>query len=101
MNAARHIPDDLHDADQDHQEPALAFAPERALWCAVMQQAVKDLEPAAWSNGAADRRNARHHIAETKRWFLSNKTEPLSFLWLCEVLGLNDPDRIRREVLWR
>ena len=55
----------------------------KRLWTAVLAQAVTD----AKGNYYRDREEARE-------WFLSENYETASFLWICDVLGL-DPDLFR------
>ena len=55
----------------------------KRLWTAVLRQAITDAQ------GSYDvyRQKARD-------WLLSENREPHSFLWICEVLGL-EPDLFR------
>jgi hypothetical protein len=60
---------------------------ERRLWAAVLCQAVCDLRY---------HRSALQHF--TRLWFESDKREPGSFLWVCELLEL-DASWLRRRLL--
>jgi hypothetical protein len=59
---------------------------ERRLWAAVLRQAVCDL---------GYHRSTLQHF--TQLWFESDKREPGSFLWVCELLEL-DASRLRRRL---
>lgn len=59
-------------------------APERALWASVLQMAGRDLI-APWG-------------AEARAWFASEVVAPGSFVWVCQMLGL-EPSALRRQLV--
>lgn len=63
--------------------------PELSLLVAVLQRAVIDFrDPAIRGDIRLDAR----------RWFYSQSQEPMSFLWLCEMLS-DHPGDLRRKIL--
>src|SRR6266568_3691387 len=72
-----------------HTEPVAESSPipaERRLWAAVLRQAVCDLRY----------RSTLQHF--TRLWFESDKREPGSFNWICELLEF-DASWVRRRLL--
>jgi hypothetical protein len=70
----------------------------RELWCSVLQQAMNDL---FGRQDETDKYSAHHKLLRhlnARAWFNSKRHEPRSFLWICDVLGI-DPVRIRNKVL--
>ena len=55
-----------------------------ALWSAVARVAAMD--------AVNEMRLGR--VGPAQRWFLSDNKQPASFLWCCDILGL-EPDRVR------
>ena len=55
----------------------------KRLWFAVLEQALTDAKGKHYS-----------YREEAREWFLSEKYETASFLWICDVLDL-DPDSFR------
>jgi hypothetical protein len=62
----------------------------RQLWASVISQAICDI----------DVRGDRSSRVDALRWIGSNKTHPQSFIWICDMLDL-DEDRIRMMVMTR
>jgi len=58
------------------------------LWLAVLEQAVKD---------ARGTRTYHSIMREAREWFRSENEDPGSFLWICQLLGL-DPEAVRGTV---
>lgn len=57
--------------------------PERALWAAVLAQAVRDL---SLQSPKAEARRVRK---QARRWFEGTGRGPGSFTWCCEWLGVS------------
>ena len=55
----------------------------KKLWSAGLEQALRDVQGNYYS-----------YREEAREWFLSENYEPASFLWICDVLGLQ-PDQFR------
>ena len=67
--------------------------PEMSLWIAVLNQAVRDAkalvqkvekDPALWSNSLF-----RSEVIHLKRYFQSKSVEPGSFIFICDLMGMN------------
>lgn len=69
----------------------------RDLSLAVIEQGVRDyievMKPAEL------REWAREVQESAELWLFSDKRTPMSFLWYCKELGIEDPDAIRDEAL--
>ncbi|MBF0424598.1 MAG: hypothetical protein HQL66_02085 [Magnetococcales bacterium] len=70
--------------------------PEKALWMAVLEQAVKDAralirrakaDPTLW-----DSPSFRGEVKSLRRWFLAKSQHPGGFGFVCDLAGL-DPER--------
>jgi hypothetical protein len=70
---------------------------QRALYCAVMEQAVEDLRGCADPVDKDSLHHKRLRHEEAKRWFESESTCANSFLGICDLLGF-DPARIRNHL---
>jgi hypothetical protein len=55
-----------------------------------------------FNNGMRGRCRNRDDFEYAKRWFISSDDQPYTFVWSCEILGL-DPARIRTAIAakWR
>jgi len=74
----------------------IASAPERRLIAAIVLNAIKDAAGFPTMSGDGDRHIRRQIIEEAREWlFTSQAMTPMSFLWSCEVLGL-DPSLVRK-----
>jgi hypothetical protein len=71
-------------------------APERALIAAVLERAMEDARGPARLPGAPHLRaeGAARAIWEARRWFESNADGVMSFVWVCDAMGL-EPRRVR------
>jgi len=67
--------------------------PEMSLWIAVLNQAVRDAkalvqkvkkDPALWSNPLFS-----SEVIHLKRYFQSQSVEPGSFIFICDLMGMN------------
>lgn len=69
----------------------------RALWAAVLIQAVKDFLKIGPSNENNQYRTHGFNVRSeaSKRWFLSDSHLPGSFRWVCDYLALDDEAIIR------
>ena len=66
--------------------------PERVLWSMVLREAIQCYQGRAICEGKEPRKETKaREAARAKRWFLSPDTEPYSFRWVADLLGL-DPD---------
>ena len=66
---------------------------EKTLWAAVLKRAVKDAT-ALPKHYCESPLRSRMNIESAREWLKSQNTEIGSFLWICDVLGL-DPDHER------
>jgi hypothetical protein len=66
-----------------------------ALWAAVLIRAYDDYWGKLTNWGEYNRE--RRVVDEARRWFTSDRKGVSSFLWVCEVLGL-DPEAIRKRI---
>src|ERR1700730_11677238 len=81
----------------DGRRPDGRFIEERNLWCAAFELAKDDwlrakagVRPAGMNNLASGTlARARRLQAELNQWLESAERCPKSFLWYCEVLGLD------------
>ncbi len=60
------------------------------LWQSVLIQGIKDFEQKAKSI-------EDHQQRDAEAWFKAKSDEPNSFIWVCDILGLN-ADRARAKV---
>ena len=73
------------------------MSPEMVLWSRVLLQAIWDL---AGIKLKVQKSEAPRLQRRTRAWFLAKKDSPGSFIWICNILGL-DPDAVRDRVLAR
>lgn len=71
-------------------------APERALIAAVLERAVADsLGPTRLRGAAASQgKGTAREIWDARRWFESDADCVMSFVWICDAMGL-EPSRVR------
>ena len=78
-----------------------ATEPEMTLWIAVLNQAVKDAkalvqklenDPDLWSNPLF-----RSEVIHLKRYFRSQSIEPGSFMFICDLMGI-DPEKAAKQI---
>jgi hypothetical protein len=62
--------------------------------CKRLVAAKMGLHVQDFNNGMRGRCRNRDDFEYAKRWFISNDDRPFTFVWSCEILGL-DPARIR------
>ena len=71
--------------------------PERRLWSAVLEDAFQ-----CCVNGHVSAEGSRvrkqEEMERAKAWFMSQKTDPGTFLWVCKTLDL-DPKKILNRVI--
>jgi hypothetical protein len=78
----------------------------RAIWQAVLEQAIRDIVEGPHASelrhlSLAEVRAAQHEFATAaQHWVDDQVNEPRRFVWVCEQLGL-EPDAVRREILNR
>ena len=70
--------------------------PEKRLWSAVLEDAFHCCVKGHVS-GESSRVRKQEEIENAKAWFLSEKTDIGTFLWVCRTLNL-DPKRILKSV---
>lgn len=83
---------------EEEIQPHLDLGWERALWHAVLVQAIRDVVsgPEEFESGLSEedcRRAAQH-------WVNDSKDEPRRFLWVCDHLDL-EPNAVRRQIAER
>ena len=69
-----------NDCNEVHRTPA-----EKALWLAVLDQALNDLTFTGYASRSEELRAQRSAYA----WLRSDSQEPGSFLFICDILGLD------------
>lgn len=75
----------------------------RAIWQAVLEQAIRDVVqgPPAYELrdlSLADQNALRLALrAAAEHWIEDDTNEPRRFVWVCDQLGLN-PDAVRRSI---
>lgn len=86
------------------------YSPEQNLWDYVLRQAIADVRLDPNPKSKVAKAKHRFRIYKAKSWFRENKRkfrlcdiegcDPQmgSFLWICEILGLN-PAEVRQTVL--
>jgi hypothetical protein len=74
-------------------EPLLS--PEQRLWAAVLIEAIDCVSGIVV--GASSRDTAKRGYEEALEWVNSQKTEPLSFAWVCCQCGV-DPDYLGAKI---
>lgn len=91
--------DSLFDYDETLPEPKKNFTTEETFWCYVLRDAYKTVcgQVALFTSGVIDREEMVEQVHEDREWFLSDRFEPGSFQWICQMLDLNS-DFIRRKV---
>jgi hypothetical protein len=81
--------------EDEPQRGSASVAGERRLWRAIIRTAFQDVEGLHVHGTAYERKRIK---ISAEQWFMSNREEPGTFLWVCCQLGL-DPGGIRRRVL--
>ena len=73
----------------------------RAIWAAVLEQAIRDIVegPAAFERSARtySEQVERDIRAAAEHWIADEANEPRRFVWVCEQLGVS-PDAVRRSI---
>ena len=80
-------------AESQRSDPLL---PDKKLWAAVLTDAIECLSGHVSAEGSRASRLAE--IDKAKEWFLSEREDIGSFLWVCKMLDLAS-DLIRKEVV--